>query len=146
MTVRIRRNPVAIVAVLVGGIVLGGIAFWWLSAAFLYKEVDPAPYRFNATILNNTPGTVVLRGCEPQGCAIFYEPTSLQPDEKVDITTSADDSPHWWVISDRTGETMGCLNLQFTKKVPDLVVPISNLQLCSSGTPQHIPPPNLAVS
>ncbi len=142
MNLRKSRHPIALViAVITIGILLVGLMFWVFSAVFLYRTVDPAPYRFNAIILNDTPEGVLLRECDPQGCAIFYEPLNLQPENQISVVTSADDSPHWWVISNEAGMTTGCLNLQFTRKIPDLVVKISDLQACTPDNPDFIPAP-----
>ncbi len=142
MVAQVSRHPIAIVAaVLASSLLLAGIAFWMVSALFLYRPVDPVPYRFDAVVVNDTPGPVVLRECDPQGCGVFYRPSTLLSGARTTVITSSDDSPHLWVVSDDSGQTLGCLNLQFTRQIPDLEVSLSAVGECTANTPHFIPPP-----
>lgn len=46
------------------------------------------------------------------------------------VNTSSDGAPNWWVVVDRSGRSMGCLDLTYDHKVNDAVINVSTYQPC----------------
>jgi hypothetical protein len=118
--VRARRTlPVVVIGIF--------LALGALAMALGIRE--PTETTFTVMLRNDTGHEVALKQCDVT-CRTFHMHIELQPNASGSVNTSASDTPNWWVVTDTSGKTLGCLLLRFDHKQPGLVVDISRMTTC----------------
>lgn len=108
--------------------VLAPVALIVLALAWGVR--DPTESTFAVRIVNDRSVGVELRQCRDTKCGAIAETDSLTSGASVEVNTSASDSPNWWIVQDHSGHQLGCLNLQYGRKVEHLSLGIRHLLPC----------------
>jgi hypothetical protein len=108
--------------------ILVAVAFIGLALALGVR--DPTESTFAVRIVNDRPVSVELRQCRDTHCGGIAETDSLAQGESVEVNTSASDAPNWWIVENDTGQRLGCLNLQYDRKINNLSLGLAQLVPC----------------
>ena len=96
----------------------------------LYTDsCDPTESTFSVQLKNDTESTVVVRQCDVR-CNEFHDIFRLEPNQSVRVNTTENHVDNWWVIEDRGGHRLGCLDLLFDHKQQGVVINISQRVNC----------------
>lgn len=124
---RTMRVPtvIALLAVAVVLLFLAGSA----TLGILGAHLDPTEDTFPVTLKNDTGGAVLLKQCDIR-CDKFHETDHVGPGGTVSVNTTAANVANWWVVEDGSGRMLGCVNLQYDRKIGGAVVDISKTVPC----------------
>ena len=92
--------------------------------------IDPTEQAFTVTIHNDLSEPVVLKQCDTVCGPNFHETDRLAPGASVPVNTSSENVPNWWVVVGNDGKPLGCLNLLYDHKAPDVVLNTSQMTAC----------------
>ena len=92
--------------------------------------IDPTEQAFPVTIHNDLSEPVVLKQCDTVCGPNFHEIDRLEPGASVPVNTSSENVANWWVVVGNDGKQLGCLNLLYGHKAPDIVVNTSQMTAC----------------
>lgn len=105
-----------------------------LLVSLAYAELrlgstDPPEQSFSVTLRNDTSSLVVLKQCDVD-CTSFHSVFRLAPGRTAPVNTSSWGADNWWVVTDESGKTRGCLDLPFYRKATGVVVDVSGYGPC----------------
>ena len=92
-------------------------------------SADPTEATFALTLLNDSAKTITVQQCDVS-CSQTHETDKLAPGGRVKVNTSACGVDNWWMVKTADNGLLGCLNLYYTRKEPDVVVPVSRTVPC----------------
>jgi hypothetical protein len=92
-------------------------------------SVDPTEASFAVTLVDDTAEAITVQQCDVS-CSQTHETDKLVPGGRVKVNTSACGVDNWWMLKTADNGLIGCLNLYYTRKEPDVVVPVSRTVPC----------------
>ena len=92
-------------------------------------SADPTEAAFALTLLNDTAKPIAVQQCDVR-CSRTYETDKLAPGGRVKVNTSACGVHNWWMVKTADNGLIGCLDLYYTSKEPEVVVSVSRTVPC----------------
>jgi hypothetical protein len=104
-----------------------------MAYALTACSVDPTEGAVAVTIDNDQPAAVVIKQCR-ETCTATHESHELQPGGSVVVNGCVCVAAQYWIATDVSGRTLGCLNLKMESRQEGVHVRLSSLAPCSTGT------------
>ena len=91
--------------------------------------VDPTTQAFQVTLHNDSDAAVVVYQCGIT-CATFHTMRRLSAGEDLSANASANNVDNYWEVKTVSGGILGCLDLKYDHKIPQLIVDTSVVAPC----------------
>ena len=96
-------------------------------------SIDPTGCKVSVILSNDTDMSYIIKQCTSSNipCDTFASVSTLNPSDSHLASGSTDGTPQVWIVQNKQGAVVGCLNLEFTKVVVSPVsLPLSKMSSC----------------
>lgn len=101
-------------------------------------SIDPTAASFGISFRNDLGKTADLKLCADDECGSFHYSNTIEPGELYPENISDRNLLTRWLVSDKSGRTVGCLPLRFDGKYEDVVVLLSQAVVCPGERPLKV--------
>jgi hypothetical protein len=97
---------------------------------------DPTEDVFAVSIANDSAQTVTLKQCDST-CQTVHHTYTIRPGSSVTVNATSENLDEYFSVSNPAGNLLGCLNLKYATKEPNVRVPISSARACPPGVARN---------